>query len=307
MSDRLTPTQPSPTIEPHDFSHRLGHGMAILKRPRRITPGWIAAIVCAVISGCGVQNYENRLAETSKYYAYLAKIDSNLAPAWKEGPIDELRVPLQFKLMRKPAPPAKPAEGETEETPVDPRQPNYIALELPGLLGAWEAPFDRVVDGKKQTRKGYIYAVSNYSMFNSELASQAPDFTRSLLGLISDRLALPAVEPGKGQREQYPKVKADAYTAQNTFDKYHFTSEELLVDGEQYTIDVYTHIQKDIQVAILLVLPVGLDSSAKMMEREPLMLERLKVDPKKRPSRAQTKSAGGAAAPAAPTPAPTGF
>lgn len=267
----------------------------------------LAVIVCSLVSGCGLQNYEQRLAETSKYYAYLAKIDSNLAAAWKDGPIDELRVPLQFKAIRKPPAPPKPAEGEAEEAPVDPRQPNYIALELPGLLGAWEAPFDRTVDGKKQTRKGYIYAVSNYSMFNSELASQAPDFTRTLLGLISDRLALPAVEPGKGQREQYPKVKADAYTTQNTFDVFHFTSEALLVDGEQYTIDAYVNIQKDTQVVMLLVLPVGLDSSARMMERVPLMLERLKVDPKKKPVRSQTKSAGGSNTPAPPAPPPTGF
>ena len=157
--------------------------------------GILLTIVCGVIAGCGLQNYEKRLEETSKYYTYLAKIDSNLAPPWKDGPIDELRVPLQFKAIRKPAP-VKNAEGEMEEPP-DPRQPNYIALELPGMLGAWEAPFDKVVDGAKQTRKGYIYVVSNYSMFNSELSSQAPDFLRTLLGTISDRLSLPAIEPGK--------------------------------------------------------------------------------------------------------------
>lgn len=278
--------------------------MDMVNDSRGFLQGGVLAIVCVVIAGCGLQNYEKRLEETSKYYSYLAKIDANLAPAWKEGPIDELRVPLQFKLIRKP-PPVKNAEGEMEEQP-DPRQPNYIALELPGMLGAWEAPFDKVVEGTKQTRKGYIYAVSNYSMFNSELASQAPDFLRALLGTISDRLSLPAVEPGKGEREQYPKVKADAYTTQNTYDVYRFNSDELLVDGEKYTIDVYTQIQKDTQVALLLVLPVGLDSSARMMERTPLMLERFKVDPKKKPSRAQTKSVGGAATPAAPTPA-TGF
>ncbi len=258
-------------------------------------------VVLMGINGCGLQNYEKRLEETSKYYSYLEKIDSNLAPAWKDGPIDELRVPLQFRAIRKPAP-VKNAEGEAEDAPVDPRQPNYIALELPGLLGAWEAPFDKVVDGKRQPRKGYIYAVSNYSMFNSELASQAPDFVRTLLGLISDRLALPPVDLTKAERELYPKVKADAYTTQNSFDVYHFSSDELLVDGEKYTIDVYSNMQKDTQVALLLVLPVGIDSSARMMERTPLMLERLKVDPKKKPSRAQNKSAGGGTpAPAAPT------
>lgn len=272
---------------------------------RGVYQSCLLAVTGIAIAGCGLQNYEKRLEETSKYYSYLAKIDANLAPAWKEGPVDELRVPLQFKPIRKPAP-VKNAEGEMEDAPVDPRQPNYIALELPGLLGAWEAPFDKVTEGTKQTRKGYIYLVSNYSMFNSELASQAPDFLRTLLGTISDRLSLPAVEPGKGEREQFPKVKADAYTTQNTFDVYRFNSDELLVDGEKYTIDVYTQILKDTQIALLLVLPVGLDSSAKMMERTPLMLERFKVDPKKKPSRSGTKSAGGAAAPAVPTPA-TGF
>ncbi len=257
------------------------------------------------VSGCGLQTYETRLEETRKYYAYLEKIDSNLAPAWKDGPIDELRVPMQFRSIRKPAP-VKNADGEMEDAPVDPRQPNYISLELPGLLGTWEAPFDIVVDGKKQPRKGYIYVVSNYSMFNSELASQAPDFMRTLLGTISDRLSLPPVDLAKGEREQYPKVKADAYTAQNTFDAYHFKSDELLVDGVPYTIDAYTNLQKDLQVDVLVILPVGIDAQSKMFERVPLMLERLKIDPKKRPSRAGGKAAPGAATPAPAAPA-TGF
>ncbi|MDP1795856.1 MAG: hypothetical protein Q8K78_00160, partial [Planctomycetaceae bacterium] len=247
------------------------------------------------ISGCGLQNYEKRLEETKKYYAYLEKIDTNLAPAWKEGPIEELRVPMQFRPIRKPAP-VKNAEGETEDNPVDPRQPNYISLELPGLLGAWEAPFDIVVDGKKQPRKGYIYVVSNYSMFNTELASQAPDFMRTLLGTISDRLSLPPVDLAKGEREQYPKIKADAYTAQNTYDVYRFKSDELLVDGVPYTIDAYTTLQKELQVDVLVVMPVGIDSQAKMIERVALMLERLKIDSKKKPARAG-KAAGGAATP----------
>ncbi len=262
----------------------------------------------SALSGCGLQNYEKRLEETKKYYSYLEKIDTNLAPAWKDGPVDELRVPLQFRPIRKPAP-VKNAEGETEEVVVDPRQPNYISLELPGLLGAWEAPFDIVVDGKKQPRKGYIYVVSNYSLFNSELASQAPDFTRTLLGMISDRLSLPPVDLTKGEREQFPKVKADAYTAQNTFDVFRFKSDELLVDGAPYTIDAYTNLQKDLQLNILLVLPVGIDAQAKMFERVPLMFERMKLDPKKRPARQASRGAagpGGAATPAPQTPA-TGF
>ncbi len=264
---------------------------------------WLPGLL--LLTGCGLQTYENRLEETKRYYAYLEKIDSNLAPAWKEGPIDELRVPMQFRPIRKPAP-VKNEDGELEDDPIDPRQPNYISLELPGLLGAWEAPFDIVLDGKKQPRKGYIYVVSNYSMFNSELAGQAPDFMRTLLGTISDRLSLPPVELSSGEREQYPKLKADAYTAQNTFDAYHFKSDELLVDGVPYTIDVYTNLQKDMQVDVLLVLPVGIDAQAKMFERVPLMLERLKIDPKKRPSRAGGKAAPGAATPAPAAPA-TGF
>lgn len=269
-------------------------------------PGSVTVMVgLLLLGGCGFQTYETRLEETRKYYAYLEKIDSNLAPAWKEGPIDELRVPMQFRPIRKPAPVTN-ENGELEDDPIDPRQPNYISLELPGLLGAWEAPFDIVVDGKKQPRKGYIYVVSNYSMFNSELATQAPDFMRTLLGTISDRLSLPPVELGQGRREQFPKLKADAYTAQNTFDLYEFRSDELLVDGVPYTIDVYTNLQKDMQVDILVVMPVGTDAQAKMFERVPLMLERLKIDPKKRPSRAGGKAAPGAAAPTPAAP-PTGF
>ncbi len=257
------------------------------------------------LAGCGIDTYEQRLGETRKYYAYLEKLDANLAPSWKEGPVEELRVPLQFKNIRKP-PPTKNEQGETVEAEVDPRQPNYLGLELPGLLATWETPLDVVVDGQKQQRKGYIYAVSNYSMFSSDLATQAPEYTRSLLGTISDRLSLPPVELGKGERETHPRAKTDAYTVPNNFEVYRFKSDQLVVDGVPYTIDVYTHSVKDIQFDLLLFLPVGIDTQAKLIERVPLMLERLKVAAKKPPRAGAGAKAAGGGTPAPAQPA-TGF
>lgn len=259
---------------------------------------------CLALAGCGIDTYEQRLGETRKYYAYLEKLDANLAPAWKDGPVEELRVPLQFKNIRKP-PATKNEKGEVVEAEVDPRQPNYLGLELPGLLGAWETPLDVVVDGQKQKRNGYIYAVSNYSMFSSDLATQAPEYTRSLLGTLSDRLSLPPVELGKGERETHPRAKTDAYTIPTNFDVYRFKSDQLVVDGVPYTIDVYAHTGqhlKDIQLNLLLFLPVGIDTQAKLNERVPLMLERLKVVSKK-PPRGGAKGSG----PAAPAQPATGF
>ena len=45
----------------------------------------LAAVTAGTLVGCGSQAYEQRLAETAKYYAYRQQVDSALElRAWQE-------------------------------------------------------------------------------------------------------------------------------------------------------------------------------------------------------------------------------
>uniref|UniRef100_A0A7C2NWL8 Uncharacterized protein n=1 Tax=Schlesneria paludicola TaxID=360056 RepID=A0A7C2NWL8_9PLAN len=268
---------------------------------RRLGQRVLVVAACVAGAGCGQQTYEQRLAESGKYFAYLLKLDANLAPPWKQPPVEELRVPLQFREIKQP-PPVKNEEGQVVEE-IDPRQPDYVPLTFPGLLGAWEAPFTVVIDGQPASRQGYLYCVSNTSMLiKPDESEKAPDFTRDLLVLIAEKLMLPQLDfTTAAERQTHPR--SQGYTPPNNFDVYLFEGDNLRIDDVPYTFEVFAHYQGPVQVALVLVTPVGTDSSAKLLERVPLMLERLKVSPKP-PIGAAAPS--GRASPGGPSPS-TGF
>lgn len=246
----------------------------------RLSRMGLLAAMGLIALGCGHQTYELRLLETQKYFAYVQKLDANLGPPWKVLPIEELRVPLQFREIKKP-PMVKTAEGQFVEPEIDPRQPDYLALKYPGLLGTWEAPLTVVMDGQSKSVKGYLYCVTNALMLLKPDDSQrAPDFTRDLLVLIAEKLMVPQIDySSAGERVTYPKSMS--YTPPNDFRLFRFQGDSLRIDGVPYTIEVYEHQRGPVQVDLILVTPVGMDSSAQLSSvRVPLMLEQLKVSSK---------------------------
>jgi hypothetical protein len=252
----------------------------------------LGAVVCTLIVGCGQQTYEQRLFESQKYFAYVQKLDANLAPAWKQLPVEELRTPLQFREIKKP-PQVKNEEGKLVDPDIDPRQPDYVALKYPGLLGTWEAPLSVVVEGQTKSLKGYLYCLSNSTMLvKPDEAKKAPDFLRDLLVLIAEKLSVPQLDfATAGERQTHPK--SQSYTSPKNFDLFRFQGDSLRIDGVPYSFEIYAHYQGPVQVALVLVTPVGIDSSAKLIERTSLMLETLKVSSKV-PMGAATPGAGGA-------------
>jgi hypothetical protein len=260
----------------------------------------IACWVSLLTIGCGYQTYEQRLAESQKYFHYLQRIDSNLAAGVKDEVFEEIRVPRQFVMVKKPVP-FKNEAGEMVLPEIDPRQPDYAPLVLPGLVATWESGFDVVVDGQRTKRKGYIYALSNGSAFGSEDANAAADFTRNLLSTIAEKLNLPALDAGSdGVRETFPR--SPMYTVPNDYYTYRFQADQLRIDGAPYTVELYVNQQKEIQAVLLMVLPVGIDASANLSERMNLMLEKLKVSDKRPPRPVRRPPTGGS--PGIVTPAP---
>lgn len=269
---------------------------------------WLMLVACCPLLGCGQQVYEQRLAESARYLAYVDKVDASVGPAWKNslkapGPIEQLRVPLQFKEVKPPVPTKNPETGELVEPEIDPRQPDYVAVKLPGLVATWEAPTKVMVDGALQPRKTYLYVLTNAYMFtNAEESRRAPDFVRDLLTLLAEKLSLSPLDPAKdAQREQYPRAQP-FYTPQKNYDVYRM-ADAFVKDGAPYTLELFVHHSGPIDVVLVLAVPVAVDSSERLSERLPYMLESLKAS--SRPPAAAVKSPAGGAS-AAP-PAPAGF
>lgn len=256
------------------------------------------SLVVSLAVGCGYEEYNARLAETAKYFAYQEKMNSNLAAPVRETPIEEIRLPLQFAALPKPKPPAKREDGTTpDEEPFDPRQPNYVNVTLPGLAAAWQAPIDTLVDGKPEKRPGYIYALSNYWMFVTGQTELAPLFTRDTRRLIAATFGTVITDPdGVGDRESYPR--AAQYTTPVPYDVTRLNP-EMLINDVRYTVELFAHQEGDIHLILMVVLPRDADlQHSRLNERIPLMLETLKLSNKK-PSAPPAKG-GATPAPAQP-------
>ena len=252
---------------------------------------WMAAVAGALslagAVGCGYETYELRLKQSKDYYTYLEKVEANLAPKWGDGRgILELRVPKQFVPI--PAPqPIKREDGELEMPAVDPRQPDYVNLIFPELLGAWEAPVEiSLPDGGRETRKAYLYAVSNYWTLIGENPGDAQIFTKSLTELIGAALEQTAKETP--EMEMHPKP--GTYLPSASYNVFRFAPKPITQQVEDrrtsvnYIFEVYERQNGDIQCPLVVVLPEGIDPREKINERIPMMLEY--VNPTKTPPRA---------------------
>lgn len=227
----------------------------------------IVAVTALLVVGCGYVDYETRLNESKKYYAFLDKVEQFLAPKWvsSEAPV-ELRVPKQFVVM--PAPQRiKREDGSIEEPAVDPRQPDYVNLTFPDLVGAWESRFGVLKpDGTREERKGYMYALTNYWQLAGDQAADSSKFVTSLKGLMAEKLGVAAaderVEP---QPAGYP-----AYVPISSYDVCNF--KRIDIDGVFYNFEVYSKQNGSVIGVLVLVLPEGMESPQKLSERLPLML-----------------------------------
>lgn len=253
--------------------------------PCALLQGWKTVLVlslAALVSGCGYDTYEQRLQESQQYFAYVQRVDNSVAAPWKNtpilpGPVEQLRVPLQFKEIKKPPLVKDPETEKMVEPEIDPRQPDYLELKLPGLVGTWEAPLKTASSDGVVNRKGYLYILTNAYMFSSaDESRRAPDFTRDLLVMLAEKLSVPPLDPITDSiREQYPRT-APFYVPQKTFDVYRI-ADAFVNDGAPYSIEIYVTRAGPIEVAAMLVLPVGVESSERLSERRPYMLETLKI------------------------------
>ena len=257
-------------------------------------------VLVLTITGCGLEVYEQRLAATQRYYSYLDRIDQNLAPAWRNPPIDEIRVPKNFKEIPAPQPEKNP-DGSLEVSAIDPRQPDYLNFTVEGLLAAWRSDVEVFVDGARLTKPAYLYAASNSALFLADQIEGATKFSTNFVINSAAALQAPIPDPKNHGRLELPKGD-DKFVQKQSFDHVILNS-ELPIHDSRYTFEIYSTQQADNQVVVMLVVPVGMEPSSKISERMQLTLESLKVSAQ----RPQAKQAGAAGAPAGPTPSSGNF
>lgn len=287
MSNSIDSVSHSPSTKGVDGRMRAVAGITTL----------LVMLGCQLL-GCGYGEYELRLNESRKYYAYLDKIEQSLSPKWAasgpSGNVMDLRVPRQFLLIPAPQPVKKP-DGTLEYPEIDPRQPDYISLKLPGLFGAWYSDFVVArTDGSKEDRKGYIYALSNYDELAGEHAVDAGEFVTTMKTLFTETLGVPISDE---RTEVHPKV-LPAYQVQVSYDAFSFKGKN--IEGVNYTFDVFSRAQGSVISALVIVLPEGMESPQKVTERIPMMLESFNF------TRVPPKPGATTTAPAAQGATPTG-
>jgi hypothetical protein len=129
----------------------------------------LTCTVLAVLAGCSVRTYEERLNKTNELFQYMNTLNENLESSTWVDPYGfgiQMRVPKPFVLM-----PPPPAPTEEEPAPVDTRQPHFLpgVPELPGLIGAWTAPLETTGE---RPLPALLYVMGNHQRFLDKLAGE---------------------------------------------------------------------------------------------------------------------------------------
>lgn len=280
-------------------------------------------LLAGLLCGCGSKTYEERLETTKKYYDYIDRLNQNLGSQNDISGVS-LRLPKQFMLI--PAPPRRPKPkppaggdpaGETaEEEPRDPRQPDHLDIELPGLIAAWEANLDAVngTGGSTQSAMlpGTIYLLSNHEYWRTfKTPKQTIDptkFHEELMKTLEGALGVRVNERERGSEadrvnkwfiEVVPDAKDEQFAP-----KKEIRTITLVPESEQESesdndfpreYQVYLFANGDMKIALIYALPRNVSTGEDLLDRIRFSLQTLNVSPDK-PSgtRSKGKAPGGA-------------
>ncbi len=234
----------------------------------------------SLVAGCGADTYERRLQETRKYFEYLDTMNQLLSPTpWSEMGVS-LRVPKQFQLI--PAPASRTPDGKPRPVrpQADPRQPRFLKLTLPGLLGAWKATVP--VDTEKGTVQApaYLYVCGNHYLWLEK--ETKPDVDPLSFDLELARRLAPVVHaPPPTPDDDWPWTHEripppGSYVASRPFDTIRF---EVRVQGRPYDLQLYRYHTGNIQVMILYLIPQDVPRRTGLHRAMELSLHTLEVSP----------------------------
>ncbi|QDV50556.1 hypothetical protein [Gimesia fumaroli] len=235
--------------------------------------GCLLVLATLMLNGCGAETYEQRLNETAQYFAYEDTRNQALSDTWS-SPSVSMRVPVEFKQIS--GPPAAPAASENSETEVpepaptvDPRQPDYVDLVLPGLEGAWRVEVPVEYEKEIVDRPAYLYVLSNYSLLKEKNMDAALHFFEDLNNQIASTFNQ-FINNEDFKIERYPEGKG--YIEPKSFNVGKFKP-EMPIDGVPYQFQIFQVESGNNQLVILLVAPENITGRSQINEQMKYSLE----------------------------------
>jgi hypothetical protein len=250
-------------------------------------------ISAGAIFGCGASTYEARLSETKGYYGFLQDYNAHLEKPFRDSNTGiEIRVPKKMKPL--PAP-AAPSEGDPN--PKDPRQPDYLELQFPGIVGAWALPTSATVNGEATAATAYFYVLSNIDLLRQQKPPfPAAEFYDEVIERVTKAIKIPLPAQNAWATEAYPRNAT--YMKPKDFHKIILTPAEPIngVPMEFYIFE-YRQDQNPTKVSVIAVLPVGINPKDGVHEALPFSLGTLNV-PATPPAPAASAPSGSPGTPA---------
>tara|TARA_R110002095_G_scaffold196031_1_gene174804 strand:+ start:2183 stop:3016 length:834 start_codon:yes stop_codon:yes gene_type:complete len=232
-----------------------------------------------IFNGCGTDTYEQRLKETEQYFAYVDARNKALSGNWS-SPTVKMRIPVEFKQISAPTPAvtttseeSEPADPEPSQA-VDPRQPDYINLILPGLEGAWRADVPVDQDNETVERPAYLYVLSNHYLLQEKNMDAALNFYKDVENqfLVTFNEFLNA---DKITTERFPKGKG--YSEAKSF-QVGTIEPETQIAGIPYEFQIYLIEKGNNKVVILLVIPKNIARESKLKDHMDFSLETVDIE-----------------------------
>jgi hypothetical protein len=239
--------------------------------PRR---AFCCFVLVTIAWGCGSETYQQRFEESKKFYAYRERLNQLLSPKWSAAGVSWCP-PKQFQLIP-PRPKPRRKKQENEETERDPRQPTFAEIELPGLLGAWQA--DLHLSGGQGSAKGFLYLASNLELLRKKVPDEkAKFFNDHIIRTIAT--ALQEKVPPLDKLGVFEVPKGEAFVERRKFRVFR-PGFKATVDDKEYRIAIFAYMpeQSQIQISIVLAIPADVSPSEKIDAAIDLSLETLEAD-----------------------------
>lgn len=255
---------------------------------------WMAYSILAVACmGCGTKTYEDRLEFTTTYFDFIDRLNQNLSPQFVKDGVT-MRVPKQFSEI--PAPARRPKSTEEDETPqVDPRQPTFAEMELPGMTAAWKANLTTVdASGATSSETGYLYLLTNYEYWQTfKTKDEIGDplkFHEDVMNEMIDALQVVIDEKSRGTatdrvnkwfHETVPEPKDEKFAPRKEFTTITLVPEETPEDDLRREYRVYLFQNGDMRMVLVYALPRNVSAGEELENRILLSLQTVELSTEK--------------------------
>ncbi|MEZ5942863.1 MAG: hypothetical protein R3C18_15835 [Planctomycetaceae bacterium] len=243
------------------------------------------ALLATAVGGCGSEEYEARLDRSKKLYEYMQELDQGLeVQPWIRGDLGiSMRTPKPFKQPLAAPAPVLDEDGNPLPIINDPRQPDVLGRDLPGLVDAWTGQ----LGGGSDEAQALFFVCSNHQRYlDLGPQSEPPDeFLQDLEIAVQTGFGVLVPEGEAQSPADNVRYRLIAPTRSSPHAEYSspkdFTAMRLVptepLGGRKIEGMLFEHTAGKIQLGILCIFPQ--EAGTQFRERLSLALETLVVSP----------------------------